>query len=177
MTEQSLPPNLAKEEEPAPSAPPQPPSGFIEQAWQEKVQREGIRLEREPWYMTFPITLDCRKRKAFYEKAIRECRDPFSAQTARILRDLLQLEEDWIVYRGSGKHIRLSHEARKAREEEFDRKEEVLKQRFHSHLKEGDARNGVSGGHDASEKKLSEEGKLDKETQASESHQIANIFR
>ncbi|KAJ4327004.1 hypothetical protein N0V84_002618 [Fusarium piperis] len=105
----------------------------MEEAWQEKVQREGIRLKDEPWHMRFPLALLCRKRKAYFEKMAREEQDPWEVQNAHHQIAYAQLREDQVIFHASDESTRLSPEAANARIEEFDRQADVLYQRLVEH--------------------------------------------
>ncbi|RSM05302.1 hypothetical protein CEP52_006298 [Fusarium oligoseptatum] len=141
----------------------------VEDAWQEKVQREGIRLEDEPWYMTLPVAIKCRKGKAYYEKRAREDLDPREAQRAQSNVDWGNLIEEQIMYAGSGERKRIGPEAARVREEQFVSETEALSRRI---LHEADARN-----EDAQRKRRCKRKKRTQKTQASKSHPIDGIFR
>ncbi|KAL6353520.1 hypothetical protein LRP88_14015 [Fusarium phalaenopsidis] len=124
MSNKSSQRNLVKEDPTPASSPhsiasslPSYDDAAVEDAWQEKVQREGIRLEDEPWYMTLPVGIECRKRKAYYEKIAREDPDPRKAQSAQNKVDWGNLMEEQIIYAASGERKRIGSEAAKAREE------------------------------------------------------------
>ncbi|KAJ4149264.1 hypothetical protein NW754_000703 [Fusarium falciforme] len=62
MSNKSSQRNLVEEDPTPPSSPhsitfslPSYDDAAVEDAWQERVQREGIRLEDKPWYMTLPV--------------------------------------------------------------------------------------------------------------------------
>ncbi|RTE82695.1 hypothetical protein BHE90_002845 [Fusarium euwallaceae] len=135
----------------------------------EKVQRESISLEDEPWYMTLPVAIKCRKGKAYYEKRAREDPDPREAQRAQSNVDWGNLIEEQIMYAGSGERKRIGPEAAREREEQFVRETEALSRRI---LHEADARN-----EDAQRKRRCKRKKRTQKTQASKSHPIDGIFR
>ncbi|WAO85041.1 Hypothetical protein NCS54_00227400 [Fusarium falciforme] len=133
MSNKSSQRNLVEEDPTPPSSPhsitfslPSYDDAAMEDAWQERVQREGIRLEDEPWYMTLPVGIECRKRKAYYEKVAREDPDPRKAQSAQNKVDWGNLMGEQIIYAASGERKRIGPEAAKAREEQFVRETEAL---------------------------------------------------
>ncbi|UPK97337.1 hypothetical protein LCI18_008272 [Fusarium solani-melongenae] len=124
--------NLVEEDPTPPSSPhsitfglPSYDDAAVGDAWQEKVQREGILLKDEPWYMTLPVGIECRKIKAYYEKVAREDPDPRKAQSAQNKVDYGNLTEEQIIYATSGERKRIGPEAAKAREEQFVRETEA----------------------------------------------------
>ncbi|KAM6533943.1 hypothetical protein FALCPG4_006884 [Fusarium falciforme] len=133
MSNKSSQRNLVEEDPTPPSSPhsiifslPSYDDAAVEDAWQEKVQREGIRLEDEPRYMTLPVGIECRKRKAYYEKVAREDPDPRKAQSAQNKVDWGNLMEEQIIYAASGERKRIGPEAAKVREEQFVKETEAL---------------------------------------------------
>lgn len=194
MSKTSSPRSLV-EEDSTPSSSPHnnafgllsPDDAAVEDAWQEKVQREGIRLEDEPWYMTFPAGIKCRKNIAYYEKVAREDPDPREVQRAQNKVDWGNLIERQVMYAASGERKRISPEAARAREEQFVREMEDLSRRILSSRKHTITREEAgednAGGWDAPKKKRCKGKKRSKgkkstqKTQASGPYPIDGMFR
>ncbi|KAI8723248.1 hypothetical protein NCS52_00180200 [Fusarium sp. LHS14.1] len=91
---------------------------------QEKVQREGIRLQDEPDYMTYPVAIECRKKLAYSEKMARESQDPDEIQRCQNLAEWGNLIQKQIMYASNGERERIGPVAARAREKEEEAKED-----------------------------------------------------
>ncbi|KAJ4187626.1 hypothetical protein NW755_007119 [Fusarium falciforme] len=169
MSNKSSQRNLVEEDPTPPSSPhsitfslPSYDDAAVEDAWQERVQREGIRLEDKPWYMTLPVGIECAREKPTMKK--------WHAKT--------QIPARLRVPKTSGERKRIGPEAAKAREEQFVRETEALSL---GALQEAGEDN--TGDEDAPRKKRCKGKKRSKgkkrtqKTQASGSHPIDGIFR